>query len=308
MYTDFYNLKEKPFEITPDPRFLYLSDSHREGLAHLIYAVNGSKGFTVITGEVGTGKTVLVQTLLSKLNGKTRTAYLFNPKLGPTDFLNFICEDLGLKNIRGHKGQHLNILHHFLLNCYSVNENVIVIIDEAQNLDPQLLEEVRLLTNLETPKSKLLQVILLGQPELDEILNRKECRQLKQRVSLRFHISPLNKEETNEYIKHRLTIAGGVDTDLFAAKALNRIYTYTKGIPRLINIVCDNALLTGYAIDQKIVGDKIIQEVIKNLEGPEVKTNQNWLRKIGLIILAILGLLGIFALLVYGIFWNLKWN
>jgi general secretion pathway protein A len=302
MYNQFYNLKEKPFEITPDPRFLYLSESHREGLAHLIYAVNERKGFTVITGEVGTGKTVLVQTLLSKLNGKTRTAYLFNPKLGPTDFLNYICEDLGLKGLRRYKGQHLNILHSFLLNCYALNENVILIIDEAQNLDPQLLEEVRLLTNLETPKSKLLQVILIGQPELDEMLSRYECRQLKQRVSLRFHVRSLSKEETKEYIKHRLKKAGGVDTDLFAPKALDRIYRYSKGIPRLINIVCDNALLIGYAIDQKIIGDKIIQEVIENLEGPVLRKKPKRFKTVRWVVLGIIGLGTIFALLNYGIF------
>jgi general secretion pathway protein A len=306
MYTNFYNLKEKPFEITPDPRFLYLSESHREGLAHLIYAVNERKGFTVITGEVGTGKTVLVQTLLTKLNGKTRTAYLFNPKLGPTDFLNFICEDLGLRGVRRYKGQCLNILHSFLLNCYTLKENVVVIIDEAQNLDLQLLEEVRLLTNLETSKSKLLQVILIGQPELDEILNRQDCRQLKQRVSLRFHVRPLSKEETKEYIKHRLTRAGGADTDLFAPKALDRIYRYSKGIPRLINIVCDNALLIGYAVDQKIIGEKIIREVIENLEGPVVKTNQKRRHMVRLVLLGILGLLALFALWEYGIFGKVK--
>jgi general secretion pathway protein A len=304
MYNQFYNLKEKPFEITPDPRFLYLSESHREGLAHLIYAVNERKGFTVITGEVGTGKTVLIQTLLSKLNGKTRTAYLFNPKLGPTDFLNYICEDLGLKGLRKYKGQHLNILHSFLLNCYSMNENVILIIDEAQNLDPQLLEEVRLLTNLETPKSKLLQVILIGQPELDEILSRTECRQLKQRVSLRFHVRSLSKEETGEYIQHRLKKAGGVDTDLFAPKALDRIYKYSKGIPRLINIVCDNALLIGYAIDQKIIGEKIIREVIENLEGTVNRQKPKWIKTGGWVVSGIIGLGAVFALLKYGFFGN----
>jgi general secretion pathway protein A len=306
MYTQFYNLKEKPFEITPDPRFLYLGESHREGLAHLIYAVNERKGFTVITGEVGTGKTVLVQSLLGKLNGKTRTAYLFNPKLGPTDFLNFICEDLGLKGVRRYKGQCLNILHSFLLNCYTLKENVIVIIDEAQNLDPQLLEEVRLLTNLETSKAKLLQVILIGQPELDETLNRNEFRQLKQRVSLRFHVRPLTKEETMAYIKHRLARAGGVDTELFAPKALDRIYKYSKGIPRLINIVCDNALLIGYAIDQKIIGDKIIREVIENLEGPVIKTYQRKLHRLGPVLLGILGLLVILVMLKYGVFGNVQ--
>jgi general secretion pathway protein A len=304
MYTNFYNLKEKPFEIAPDPRFLYLSGSHREALAHLIYAVRERKGFTVLTGEVGTGKTVLVQALLSKLDGKTRTAYLFNPKLGPTDFLNYICEDLGLKGLKRYKGQYLNILHSFLLNCYSMNENVILIIDEAQNLDTRLLEEVRLLTNLETSKSKLLQVILIGQPELDEILGRSECRQLKQRVSLRFHVQPLGKDETKEYIRHRLKKAGGIDMDLFTPKALDKIYKYSKGIPRVINIVCDNALLIGYATDQQIVGDKIIREVIENLEGPVIKNKRKRFKKIGWVSVGIAGLMGVSLLVRYGLLQN----
>ena len=270
MYTKFYGFKAKPFEITPDPKFLYLSESHKEALAHLTYAVKERKGFTVITGEVGTGKTTLVQTLLSRLNGSTRTAYIFNPKLGSTDFLHYICEDLGLKAQKKSKGQYLTQLHGFLMDCYSRNENVVLIIDEAHTLDPKLLEEVRLLTNLETPKSKLLQVILIGQPELNDILNSPEFRQLKQRVSLRYHLQPLNKEEAKEFIKRRLRMAGAVDPDLFTLKALKEIYRYSKGIPRLINIVCDNALLAGYSADQKVIGHKIIHDVINHLEGLKV--------------------------------------
>jgi len=267
MYKNFYGFREKPFEITPDPKFLYLSENHKEALAHLTYAVRERRGFTVITGEVGTGKTTLIQTLLSKLDGNTKTAYLFNPIMGSTDFLHYICQDLGLKGQKKSKGQYLTQLHIFLMACYSNNDNVVLIIDEAQNLDPKLLEEVRLLTNLETSKSKLLQVILMGQPELNEILEDPKFRQLKQRVSLRYHVQPLNKEDTKKYIKKRLRIAGTFDLNIFTPKALNKIYKYTKGIPRLINIVCDNALLMGYATDQKAIGSKIIHEVIKNLDG-----------------------------------------
>src|SRR4030042_6298238 len=191
MYLRFYGLKENPFEITPDPKFLYLSENHKEALSTLTYAIRERKGFTVITGEVGTGKTILIQTLLSRLNGNARTAYLFNPRLDSTDFLQYICEDLGLKGEKRSKGECLSQLHHFLMDCYSRNEIVVLIIDEAQNLDPILLEEILLLTNLETPKSKLLHVILMGQPELDTILNHPQRRQLKQRVSLRYHIRPL---------------------------------------------------------------------------------------------------------------------
>ena len=271
MYTKFYGFKEKPFEITPDPMFLYLSENHKEALAHLTYAVIERKGFSVITGEVGTGKTTLAQTLLSRLDGNTKTAFLFNPQMGSVDFLQYICEDLGLKGQKRSKGQYLSQLHNFLMFCYSQNEKVVLIIDEAQNLDPKLLEEVRLLTNLETSKSKLLQVILIGQPELNEILNRHQFRQLKQRISLRYHILPLNKEDTKKYIKKRLRIAGSFDLNLFTPKALNKIYRYSKGIPRLINIICDNALLTGYASDQKVIGKSIIGEVIDYMDGLDVR-------------------------------------
>jgi general secretion pathway protein A len=267
MYENFYGFKEKPFEITPDPKFLYLSESHKEALAHLTYAVRERRGFTVVTGEVGTGKTILVQTLLSKLDGNTKTAYLFNPMMGSTDFLHYICQDLGLKSQEKSKGQYLFQLHKFLMSCYSKNETVVLIVDEAHKLDPKLLEEVRLLTNLETSKNKLLQVILIGQPELNEIMEKPEFRQLKQRVSLRYHVQPLNKEDTKKYVRKRLRVAGTFHLNIFTPKALNKIYQYTKGIPRLINIVCDNALLMGYATDQKVIGRKIVHEAIKNLDG-----------------------------------------
>ncbi|MDI7259212.1 MAG: AAA family ATPase [Thermodesulfobacteriota bacterium] len=303
MYNQFYGFREKPFEITPDPRFLYLSESHKEALAHLTYAVREKKGFTVITGEVGTGKTTLVQTVLSRLDGNTKTAYIFNPKLGSTDFLHYVCEDLGLKGQKRSKGQYISQLHHFLLACYSRNENVVLIIDEAQALDPNLLEEVRLLTNLETSKCKLLQVILMGQPELNEILSRPQFRQLKQRVSLRYHLQTLNKEETKNYIKKRLRMAGAADPNFFTPKALNEIYRYSKGIPRLINIVCDNALLTGYATDQKVIGDRIIHEVIHNLEGIGLPKNRRRIRNLLLWgIFAGLCLLGFFFLWKFGFF------
>ncbi len=266
MYTNFYNLKERPFEITPDPDFLFLSESHREALAHLVYSARERKGFTVITGEVGTGKTTLVQAFLSQLNGKVKTAYIFNPKLTSIDFLRYICEDFGLKEEKHSKGQYIGQLHNFLLEHYSRDEQVILIIDEAQSLPPALLEEVRLLTNLETPKSKLLQVILVGQPELDTVLNSHQFRQLKQRVSLRYHIFPLDEEDTRKYIEKRLISAGAIDPHIFTAKALEKIYSYSGGIPRLINIISDNALLAGYSESKKIIGPKMIKEAAQKLE------------------------------------------
>lgn len=308
MYTKFYSLREKPFEITPDPRFLFLSENHKEALAHLTYAVKEKKGFTVITGEVGTGKTTLIQTLLHQLDGNTRTAYIFNPKLGSTDFLHYICEDLGLKGQKRSKGQYIALLHHFLMACYARNENVVLIIDEAHTLDPNLLEEVRLLTNLETPKSKLLQVILMGQSELDDILNRPEFRQLKQRVSLRYHMQPLNKEDTKEYIKKRLRIAGTFDTSIFTSKAHHQIYKYSKGIPRLINIICDNALLIGYANEQKVIGESAIREVIRHLDGLGIPKKRRRFAYLKVTLLVILSLGALFFLWRFASFLNGKWN
>jgi general secretion pathway protein A len=267
MYRNFYKLKEKPFEITPDPDFLFLSESHREALAHLVYSAKERKGFTVITGEVGTGKTTLVQAFLSQLNGKVKTAYIFNPKLTSIDFLRYICEDFGLKEEKHSKGQYISHLQNFLLEHYSRDEQVILIIDEAQSLPPALLEEVRLLTNLETPKSKLLQVILVGQPELNSILNSHPFRQLKQRVSLRYHLQPLDEEDTKKYIENRLTSAGAIDPHMFTAKAIEKIYTYSRGIPRLINIISDHALLAGYSESKKIIGPKMIKAAVQKMEG-----------------------------------------
>ena len=290
MYTRFYGFKERPFEINPDPDFLFLSESHREALAHLIYAAKERKGFTVLTGEVGTGKTTLIRAFLSRLNGNVKTAYVFNPKLTSIDFLRYICEDLGLKEEKISKGQYIAQLHNFLLEQYSRNEQVILIVDEAQNLSPALLEEVRLLTNLETSKNKLLQVMLIGQPELDKVLDNHQFRQLKQRVSLRYHLQSLNKEEAKKYIETRLTLAGAADPHIFTEKAFGKIYAYSKGIPRLINITCDNALLAGFTDGHKVIGDRIIRETIDQLEGrpvPEKKKSPLFL--VILILLLICG-------------------
>ena len=272
MYNKFYGLKEKPFEITPDPRYLYMSESHREALAHLTYALNEQKGFTVITGEVGTGKTMLVQMLLSRLDSHTRTAHLFNPKLGTRDFFKYICQDFGLKTDGfSTKGEFLSLLHTFLMECYARRERVVLIVDEAHTLSPALLEEVRLITNLETPKAKLLQVILLGQPELDKTLAMNEFRQLKQRISLRFNLKPLNRQETAEYITRRLKAAGARNSALFDDAAVGEIFRYSKGIPRLINVICDNALMTGFVYEKHRIDREIVREVIKDMEGPSVR-------------------------------------
>ena len=298
MYNNFYGLKEKPFEITPDPNFLYLSPSHQEALAHLTYAVRERIGFTVITGEVGTGKTTLVHALLSQQNDHTKTAYLFNPNLNTLDFLEYICEDLGLKIHRRSKGRYVAQLYQSLLDFYSQDIKVVLIIDEAHRLRPDLLEEIRLLTNLETPKGKLLQVILIGQPELDSILDRHEFRQLKQRISLRYHLRPLTQRETQEYIQNRLEKAGLVSPRIFSPKALDLIYHYTQGLPRLINIVCENALIAGYATDLQIIDQKTVGEIIDSREGLNSKKNRKW--TVPALILAILALIALLAVWHFG--------
>jgi general secretion pathway protein A len=270
MYRKFYGFKERPFEITPDPDFVYLSEIHKEALAHLTYAIREGKGFSVITGEAGTGKTTLVHVLLSKLEGNIRTSYIFNPIMDRADFLNYICDDLGIES-KGMKsrGQSLTALHNFLLDCYARDEKVFLIIDEAQSLEPGLLQEVRLLTNLETSKNKLLHVILLGQPELDRILKEPRFRPLKQRISVRYQLRPLGLNETKEYILFRFKKAGSRKIAIFDNGVIREIYRYSRGIPRLINIVCDNALLTGYSLGENRIGKAVIRDVIRNLEGSE---------------------------------------
>lgn len=278
MYEKFFGFKEKPFNITPDPRFVYFSETHKEALAHLRYAIREGKLFSVITGEVGTGKTTLVHTLLNKMDEHVRTAYIFNPVMDPDDFINYICEDLGIQsNGLKSRGQNLALLHNFLLECYSHNERVFLIIDEAQSLDKQLLEEVRLLTNLETSKNKLLHVILLGQPELNKTLADTRFRALKQRITIRYNITALNFVDTREYIFYRLKKAGARDLAIFDAGAIKAIYKYSKGIPRVINIVCDNALLTGFSLNQNRIGKSIIKEVTRDLEGADSFLKRRWL-------------------------------
>jgi len=266
MYESFYGLKENPFNVTPNPRYIYLGEHHREALAQLLYGVREKKGFIVITGEVGTGKTTLIHYVLAQLDGNnhTKTAFLFNPKLTVNDFIQYILKDLGVRVQGQTKGDLLYTLHQYLLNAYQKDERVVLIVDEAQAMNPELLEEIRLLSNLETSRSKLLQIVLVGQPELNKTLLRADFRQLKQRINMRYHLQPLSEEETKEYIEKRLRIAGAQDS-IFADNAIEEVYQRSKGIPRLINILCDNALLNGYALDQRMIDRKSIKEVAKDL-------------------------------------------
>ena len=268
MYEKFFHLKENPFNLTPDPNFLYLGETHREALAHLVYGVRERKGFMVMTGEVGTGKTTLLHALLRSLGQDTKTVFIFNPILEVKDFFKFVCIDLGVKIKDQTKGDCLLEIYQFLIEAYRKNENVVLVIDEAHNLNPFILEEIRLISNFETAKDKLIQIILVGQPELNAILNLPKCRPLRQRISLWFFINPLNQKEAREYIETRLYTAG-MENSCFTEKAVDEIFRYSKGIPRVINILCDNSLTIGYATDKKWIDETIVMEAIGDLEACE---------------------------------------
>jgi type II secretory pathway predicted ATPase ExeA len=267
LYQTHFGLREAPFNITPDPSFLYLSASHREGLAQLSYGIRARKGFVVLTGEVGTGKTTLIHALLNDLNGSTQTALIFSTIVSPADLLRSVCEEFGLvepKRPLKEIHDYLVSLNEFLLESYRKGENCALIIDEAQNLSAEVLESIRLLSNFETSKDKLLQILLVGQPELAVRLNSPELRQLKQRVMLRHHLRALSLQECCEYVSNRLKVAGG-DKSIFTPNALESIHSYSGGIPRIVNVLCDNALLTGYALGRKEIDTGIIREAAEDL-------------------------------------------
>jgi general secretion pathway protein A len=267
LYQTHFGLSQAPFNITPDPSFLYLSPSHREGLAQLSYGIRARKGFVVLTGEVGTGKTTLIHALLNDLNGSAQTALIFSTIVSPADLLRSVCEEFGLvepKRPLGEIHDYLVSLNEFLLESYRKGENCALIIDEAQNLSAEVLESIRLLSNFETSKDKLLQILLVGQPELAVRLNSPDLRQLKQRVMLRHHLRVLSLRECCEYVSNRLKVAGG-DRTIFTPNALESIHSYSGGIPRIVNVLCDNALLSGYALGRKEVDIGIIREVAEDL-------------------------------------------
>ncbi|MGH7795349.1 MAG: ExeA family protein [Candidatus Binatia bacterium] len=257
-----------PFNVTPDPSFLYLSAGHKEALAQLIYGIRTRRGLVVLTGEVGTGKTTLIQSLLEQINdGHTRCALLFGLAGSPQDLLRSLCQEFGLISpLEKHKEtpEYLTLLNRFLFDSYQNGDNVVVIIDEAQNLPAEVLERARLLSNFETKQDKLLQIVLVGQPELSERLNEPELRQLKQRVALRHHLSFLNFSECKEYIAKRLEISGAA-ASLFSEGAIQAVGNYSEGIPRLINIICDNGLLSAYVLRKPSVDQAMIDEIAQDL-------------------------------------------
>ncbi|HHL31897.1 MAG TPA: DUF2075 domain-containing protein, partial [Oceanospirillales bacterium] len=250
MYLDTFGFDEPPFSITPDPKFVFLSKKHQESLAHLIYGITrgGGAGFVQLTGEVGTGKTTISRLLLEQIPEKTNVALLLNPSIAPTELLENICKELkiSLKGNKGKLNRMVDKLNAYLLHAWSNGENTVVIIDEAQNLPRDTLEQLRLLTNLETDKQKLLQIVLIGQPELRSTMRRNDLRQLAQRVTARYHLMPLSRQETYEYLQHRIKIAGG-NSDIISKATATKIHSLTTGIPRLINTLTDRALLAAYA-------------------------------------------------------------
>ncbi|MFC1594497.1 ExeA family protein [Candidatus Omnitrophota bacterium] len=265
MYEHFFGLKEKPFNVTADPAFFFLSKKHNEAFSHLVFGIDQRKGIMVITGEIGTGKTTLCRTLLSRLDKKTKTAFILNPNFSALQLLQIIVEDFGLHPTKKSKLYLVSELNKFLLHESNIGNNVVLIIDESQNLSARQLEQIRLLSNLETEKEKLLQIVLVGQPELQEKLGLTQLRQLNQRVSVRYHMQPLDSDEIEEYIVHRLKVAGSNGTPNFTKEAITSISSFSSGTPRLINIICDRALLAGFVKETKELNNELIQKCIKEI-------------------------------------------
>jgi len=268
MYLKFYGLNEKPFNVTSDPAFFFLSQKHQEALSHLLYGVTQRKGIVVVTGEIGTGKTTLCRFFLNQLGRNVKTALVLNPYFSETQLLEAIVKDFGISVKDKSKLSFVWELNRFLLKESELGNNVVIIIDEAQNLKPNQLEQVRLLSNLETDKDKLLQIVLVGQPELNEKLNLIALRQLQQRITVKYHIRPLERNEIKAYINHRLCVAGArtLNRVKFTDEALRLISDFSSGIPRLINIICDRALLAGFVEENDIIDSNIIDRCIKELD------------------------------------------
>ncbi len=267
MYTSYFGLKEKPFSITPDPRYLYLSERHAEALAHLLYGVTESGGFIQLTGEVGTGKTTLVRSMLEQLPTHVDVALILNPRLSSNEFLAAICHEIHapLGNDASPR-EMVNALNTRLLEAHAEGRRVVLIVDEAQNLSADVLEQVRLLTNLETAKQKLLQIILIGQPELRELLGRNDLRQLAQRITGRYHLDPLVRSESIEYLRHRLQVAGAT-TEIFRPAALQTVHHLAGGVPRLMNVIADRALLGAYSSERKQVTPALVRSAAAEVLG-----------------------------------------
>jgi general secretion pathway protein A len=273
MYSSFFGLNEKPFSITPDPRYLFLSERHAEALAHLVYGVNEAGGFIQLTGEVGTGKTTVVRSLLAQAPKHAEIALILNPRMTPAEFLLAICEELGIPVAPASAGSLkdlVDLLSRHLLKAHAAGKRIVLVVDEAQNLSPEVLEQVRLLTNLETETQKLLQIILIGQPELRELLARVDLRQLAQRITGRYHLDPLSGDEAAAYVRHRLRVAGAT-REIFTGGALREIQRLSGGVPRLINIICDRALLGAFTEDRHVAGASVVRRAAGEVFGKSIQ-------------------------------------
>jgi len=299
MYLDFYGFREKPFNLTPDPRFVFLSKNHRESFAHLLYGINNRTGFIALTGEVGSGKTTVMRTLLSQLDADHyRTALILNPCLSPTELLQCINREFGISARTSNSSDLLDALNMFLLQQNAEGRTVVLTIDEVQNLETQVLEQIRLISNLETDKQKLIQIVLSGQPEFVQILKKKNMRQLSQRITVHYHLKTMDFEDSVQYIAHRLEVAGARSGNVFSRTALKRIYRYSRGLPRLINVACDRALLAGYTRDKARITWRIAAAGIKDIR--RNAESNSWKRR--LILIPTIGMLG--ALLTVGVYFT----
>ena len=267
MYEEFYGFRESPFNITPDPRFLFFSQRHREAFDHMLFGITERKGFIQITGEVGTGKTTMCRALFGSLGEGYETALILNPRMTRLQLLRSILAELGLEPVGNDRVRGLDALNRFLLDQVARSKSVVLVIDEAQDMSVELLEEVRLLSNLETDQRKLLQIVLIGQPELRGLLDDRRLRQLRQRITVRYHLTPMSIDETASYISHRLRVAGANGRLTFDRWALRRIYKYSKGVPRLINAVCDKTLLCGYVDGVVDLHSRHVRRAVRELEG-----------------------------------------
>jgi general secretion pathway protein A len=272
MYNKFFGLKESPFNVNPDPRYLYLTQDIQEALACLIYGIQTRKGFVLLTGEVGTGKTTVLNKLLEWCRQEQiSTSFMFNPRLSELEFFDFMMADFGIACDSTMKSRTLMKLNEWLLGQYQSGRRAVLIVDEAQNLSPEMLEEIRLLTNLETSTAKLLQIVLAGQPELEEKVNASELRQLRQRITLWAKTRPLTLLETHGYIKERLRIAGGTGEEIFGPDAIEAVHRHAGGIPRITNLLCEHALITAFVEHSKAVSAKIVEEVAQDFDFQEPK-------------------------------------